>query len=95
LHSSSSSAPTAEQIAFSNITAVGLEFLSATTAADVVYSEDCLYLNIWTKPQSGEAKKAVMVYLYGGGFSSGSSSVSVYNGAALAEKEDVIIVNFK
>ncbi|PQE19329.1 hypothetical protein CJF31_00009404 [Rutstroemia sp. NJR-2017a BVV2] len=94
LSSSSSSAPTAEQIAFSNITAVGLEFLSETTAANVVYSEDCLYLNIWTKPQSGEAKKAVMVYLYGGGFSSGSSSVSVYNGAALAEKEDVIIVNF-
>ncbi|PQE26535.1 hypothetical protein CJF30_00001287 [Rutstroemia sp. NJR-2017a BBW] len=94
LRSSSSSPPTAQQLAFSNITAVGLEFLGATTAADVVYSEDCLYLNIWTKPQSGEAKKAVMVYLYGGGFSSGSSSVSVYNGAALVEKEDVIIVNF-
>jgi carboxylesterase type B len=24
-------------------------------------SEDCLYLNIWTKPQTGEKKKAVMV----------------------------------
>ncbi|KAM3072155.1 hypothetical protein ACMFMG_008612 [Clarireedia jacksonii] len=92
--SSSSAGPTAEQIAFSNITAVGLEFLGATTAPDVVYSEDCLYLNIWTKPQTGEAKKAVMVYLYGGGFSSGSSSLSVYNGATLAEKQDVIVVNF-
>ena len=26
-----------------------------------VYSEDCLSLNIWTKPQVGEKKKAVLV----------------------------------
>jgi len=24
-------------------------------------SEDCLYINVWTKPQTGEKKKAVMV----------------------------------
>jgi cholinesterase len=29
--------------------------------------EDCLFLNIWTKPQVGEKKKAVMIWLYGGG----------------------------
>lgn len=36
-------------------------------------SEDCLTLNIWTKPQTGEAKKAVMVWIHGGEFFSGMS----------------------
>lgn len=30
-------------------------------------SEDCLFLNVWTKPQSGEKKKAVMIWIHGGG----------------------------
>jgi cholinesterase len=34
---------------------------------DHVYSEDCLGLNIWTKPQTGEKSKAVLVWIYGGG----------------------------
>jgi cholinesterase len=32
-----------------------------------VYSEDCLTLNIWTKPGSQNASKAVLVWIYGGG----------------------------
>jgi cholinesterase len=59
------------------------------------YSEDCLNLNIWTKPQTGEAKKAVMVWIYGGGFTSGSSAIPIYNGANIAEQEDVVVVSFK
>ena len=31
------------------------------------YSENCLSINVWTKPQTGERKKAVMVWIYGGG----------------------------
>jgi carboxylesterase type B len=31
------------------------------------YSEDCLTLNIWTKPSSGEKGKAVLIWIYGGG----------------------------
>jgi carboxylesterase type B len=31
------------------------------------YSEDCLTLNIWTKPGSGEKNKAVLIWIYGGG----------------------------
>jgi carboxylesterase type B len=31
------------------------------------YNEDCLTLNVWTKPQEGEKKKAVLVWIYGGG----------------------------
>lgn len=52
-------------------------------------------LNVWTKPQVGEAKKAVLVWVYGGGFSSGSSAIGAYNGANLVEEQDVIVVSLK
>jgi carboxylesterase type B len=60
-----------------------------------IYGEDCLYLNVWTKPQVGETKKAVMVWIYGGGFHSGSSSIPGYNGANIVEQEDVVLVSLK
>jgi cholinesterase len=41
-------------------------------AAENEMREDCLYLNIWTKPQTGEKKKAVMIWIYGGGEASPS-----------------------
>ncbi|KAJ0163964.1 Lipase 5 [Colletotrichum tanaceti] len=31
-------------------------------------SEDCLTLNVWAKPQTGDAKKAVLVWVHGGAF---------------------------
>lgn len=34
-------------------------------------SEDCLTLNVWTKPQTGDAKKAVLVWVHGGAFTTG------------------------
>ena len=61
----------------------------------MIYNEDCLYLNVWTKPQTGETKKAVLVWVYGGGFSEGTSSFPAYNGANLASLEDVVVVSFK
>ncbi|KAI1005840.1 hypothetical protein K3495_g2380 [Podosphaera aphanis] len=57
-------------------------------------NEDCLFLNVWTKPQVGEKKKAVMVWIYGGAFSFGSSSMPAYNGRNLAALEDVVVVSF-
>jgi carboxylesterase type B len=50
------------------------------------FDEDCLTLNVWTKPQSGESKKAVMVWIYGGGFGSGNSQSPSYNGARLVSE---------
>jgi len=41
--------------------------LDAIGAAEGEEREDCLTLNIWTKPQDGEKKKAVLMWLYGGG----------------------------
>ena len=53
-------------------------------------SEDCLYLNVWTAARTGE-RRPVLVYVYGGGFSSGSGDVPVYDGARLAEKGLVVV----
>ena len=53
-------------------------------------SEDCLYLNVWTKAKDHKANLPVMVWIYGGGFSMGTSSF--YDGAPLAE-EDVVFVS--
>lgn len=38
-----------------------------------VVSEDCLNLNIWIKPQTGDKTKAVLLWFYGGGFAHGSA----------------------
>ena len=54
-------------------------------------SEDCLYLNIWA-PAKPVTKRPVLVWIYGGGFNSGSGEVPIYNGAAFAKK-GIIVVN--
>ncbi len=56
--------------------------------------EDCQYLNIWTPSLQSGAKKAVMVWLHGGGFWAGSSIEQLaYHGENLAKHEDVIVVS--
>ncbi len=54
-------------------------------------SEDCLYLNVWTGAQTSEEKRPVFVYIYGGGFSSGSSAVPIYDGEEMAKKGVVFV----
>jgi para-nitrobenzyl esterase len=54
-------------------------------------SEDCLVLNVWTPGLDG-AKRPVMVWLHGGGFSTGSGSSAWYDGVRMASKQDVVVV---
>jgi len=54
-------------------------------------SEDCLYLNIWTGATSPDDKLPVLVWIYGGGFASGSGACAIYDGKALA-KEGIVYV---
>jgi para-nitrobenzyl esterase len=56
-------------------------------------SEDCLYLNVWTPAKSAKDKLPVFVWIYGGGFSSGSAACAVYDGEEMAKK-GIIFVSF-
>jgi para-nitrobenzyl esterase len=55
------------------------------------HSEDCLYLNVWTPANSAAEKLPVMVWIYGGGFTGGSTSERNYDGARLARKGVVLV----
>jgi para-nitrobenzyl esterase len=60
------------------------------------YSEDCLYLSVWTKTASTVKKRPVVVYIHGGGFGSGGASIPVYDGEALARKDVVYVgINYR
>jgi len=58
---------------------------------DEPMGEDCLVLNIWT-PGVGE-KRPVMVWLHGGGYTSGSGGFVCYDGTQLAKKHDVVAIS--
>ncbi|MBR0086149.1 MAG: carboxylesterase/lipase family protein [Lachnospiraceae bacterium] len=56
-------------------------------------NENCQYLNIWTPTIEAGAKKPVIVWLHGGGYSAGSSIEQAnYDGHNMAVKEDCITV---
>lgn len=57
-------------------------------------SEDCLYLNVWAKKTP--TKKAVLIYIYGGGFRSGGAGCDIYDGTAMANKDVVFVsINYR
>jgi len=58
--------------------------------------ENCLYVNVWCPLNILNENKTVpvFVWIYGGGFISGSSSLDIYNGSLLATQENIIVVNF-
>ncbi|KPM46030.1 hypothetical protein AK830_g412 [Neonectria ditissima] len=58
-------------------------------------SEDCLTLNLWTKPQVEEGSKAILVWVHGGAYSAGSSRSPNYNGKFIADQTDVILISIK
>ncbi len=60
---------------------------------DGVQNEDCLRVNVWTPGLDG-GKRPVMVWLHGGGFSTGSAhDMKTYDGENLARRGDVVVVS--
>jgi para-nitrobenzyl esterase len=60
---------------------------------DGVQNEDCLRMNVWT-PGVDNRKRPVMVWLHGGGFSTGSAhDMKTYDGENLARRGDVVVVS--
>lgn len=65
------------------------------TVPHVFYSQDenCQYLNIWTQNPDVNAKRPVMVWLHGGGFSTGSGIEHfAYDGENMSRTGDVVVV---
>lgn len=59
-------------------------------------SEDCLYLNIWTGAVSSNEKRPVLVWIYGGGFNSGSAACDIYDGKEYAKNGIVFVsINYR
>jgi para-nitrobenzyl esterase len=59
-----------------------------------VANERCQVLNVWTVNASTSAKKPVMLWMHGGGFTNGASMESyAYDGKNLTEFGDVVVVS--
>lgn len=54
-------------------------------------SEDCLYLNVWRPADQTARNLPVMVWIYGGGFTGGSSASPMTSGAAFARQGVVLV----
>ena len=55
-------------------------------------SNNCQNLNLWTPALGDGRKRPVMVWLHGGGFSTGSANEVQYDGTNLAKNKDVVVV---
>ncbi|SFR27777.1 para-nitrobenzyl esterase [Lentzea waywayandensis] len=53
-------------------------------------TEDCLYLNVTTPAKGAARPRQVMVWIHGGGFTSGAASM--YDATWLASKNDAVVV---
>ena len=68
---------------------------SVFARVDRPQSEDCLYLNVWTRSAPGD-DAPVMVWIHGGGLTRGTGATASYDGAALARKGVVLVtINYR
>jgi para-nitrobenzyl esterase len=54
-------------------------------------SEDCLYLNVWSPAKSPRDRVPVFVWIYGGGFAGGATSMPTFSGEKLAKKGVILV----
>lgn len=75
-------------------TTVSVSDYSDPSGTDNQPNEFCQYLNVWTQSVDPEAKKPVIFWIHGGGWSSGSSNeLSYYDGANLSANNDIVFVS--
>jgi para-nitrobenzyl esterase len=77
-------------------TSFGARCMQPRLYADMIFrdpgqSEDCLTLNVWTPAKKKNAKLPVMVWIYGGGFTTGGTSEPRQDGERLARKGVVVV----
>ena len=66
-------------------------FLDLGLFDDMYCSEDVLYLNIWTPAKTADEKLPVLVWIHGGGLTSGYASDGMYDGEKYAEKGVILV----
>ncbi len=54
--------------------------------------EDCLVLNVWAPEHDARAKRPVLVYVHGGGYTTGAGDSPLTHGARLAARGDVVVI---
>lgn len=63
---------------------------------EFVGDDDCLYLNVYTPTTEVTSKRAVMVWIHGGGFINGSGDNTFYGPDYLIRKDIVLVtINYR
>jgi para-nitrobenzyl esterase len=65
--------------------------MAAMTGAPANFSEDCLYLNIWTGARKVDERRPVMVWIHGGAFVGGMTGTPMFDGTKFAQKGVVLV----
>lgn len=89
-------APAAKWSGVKKTTEFGSHCAQGRVFGDMVFhdpgaSEDCLTLNVWVPDKHVDPKLPVMVWIYGGGFVSGTTSESRQDGYHLAQQGVIVV----
>ena len=68
-----------------------LGFIMGDGGEQTIQDEDCHFLSICTPSRYGN--RPVLVWIHGGAYIAGSGGESAYDGAALAEEGDIVVVS--